>query len=67
MLICTEADGANGVRVAVRDWGPGLRAAATRAQAAGDDDRAGEFAVDRDEALRAIARDGAAQLFDLAG
>jgi hypothetical protein len=28
-------------------------------------DRAGEFAVDRDEALRAVARDRAAQLFDL--
>jgi PAS domain S-box-containing protein len=25
LLICTEADGANGVRVAVRDWGPGLK------------------------------------------
>ena len=24
LLISTEADGANGVRIAVRDWGPGL-------------------------------------------
>src|SRR5580700_3134535 len=44
---------------------PAHRAAVAGAQAAGDDDRAGEFAVDRDQALRAVARDGAAQLFDL--
>jgi signal transduction histidine kinase len=25
LLISTEADGANGVRIAVRDWGPGLK------------------------------------------
>jgi PAS domain S-box-containing protein len=25
LLICTEEDGASGVRVAVRDWGPGLK------------------------------------------
>ena len=25
LLISTEQDGANGVRIAVRDWGPGLK------------------------------------------
>jgi signal transduction histidine kinase len=25
LLISTEADGASGVRIAVRDWGPGLK------------------------------------------
>jgi signal transduction histidine kinase len=25
LLISTEEDGANGVRIAVRDWGPGLK------------------------------------------
>jgi hypothetical protein len=44
---------------------PAHRAAAAGAQATGDDDGAGEFAVDRDQAFRAVARDRAAQLFDL--
>src|SRR5580704_11011357 len=44
---------------------PAHCAAAAGAQATGDDDRAGEFAVDRDQALWAVARDRAAQLFDL--
>src|SRR5580704_2502262 len=43
---------------------PAHRAAAG-AQATGDDDGAGEFAVDRDQPLWAVARDRAAQLFDL--